>query len=131
LIGAHALGIHNILALTGDPPAMGTIRTRPRFMTLTRSGWWRHLELNGGRGSGGQSDRIEYGVFDRCRHDPTAESLDREVERLEAQGRRRAQFAMTQPLYDLAVLEGFLQSKSSLEVAPFAGTATAAILPTR
>lgn len=36
LLGAHALGLRNILAITGDPPKLGD-RTRPRSTTWIRS----------------------------------------------------------------------------------------------
>ena len=39
LLGAHALGLRNILAVTGDPPKLGDYPTRPRSTTSTRSGW--------------------------------------------------------------------------------------------
>jgi 5,10-methylenetetrahydrofolate reductase len=39
LIGAHALGVRNILALTGDPPSLGDNRRAPRSTTWTASGW--------------------------------------------------------------------------------------------
>ena len=37
LLGAAALGLHNLLFITGDPPKMGPIRTRPRFSISMRS----------------------------------------------------------------------------------------------
>src|SRR3569833_3837377 len=39
LLGASSIGLKNVLCLTGDPPKLATIRTRPRCSMWTRLGW--------------------------------------------------------------------------------------------
>ncbi|MCY0879727.1 MAG: bifunctional homocysteine S-methyltransferase/methylenetetrahydrofolate reductase [Firmicutes bacterium] len=100
LLGAHALGITNILCLTGDPPGLGDYAHATAVYDLDSVGLVKVLQgfnqghdaLNQPIGTATQFT-IGVGV------NPNAESLDAEVERLRRKIEAGAQFVMTQPIY--------------------------------
>ncbi len=117
LIGAHALGIRNILALTGDPPALGDYPNATAVYDVDAIGLVAIIaRLNGGADLAGNpiGSNTEFSIGVAV--NPTAETLDREVERLERKISAGAQFAMTQPLYELNVLERFLNRIQHLKL---------------
>jgi hypothetical protein len=66
LLGAAALGLRNLLLITGDPPKMGPIPTRRRFSTSTPSGSrisWRTSTAGSTRGERDRrADALRVGV---------------------------------------------------------------------
>jgi homocysteine S-methyltransferase len=117
LIGAHALGIRNVLALTGDPPAMGDYPSATAVYDVDAIGLVEIIsKLNNGADLVGNSlgSHTEFSIGVAV--NPTADNLHTEVERLEKKVKAGAQFAMTQPLYRLDVLERFLAEASYLKI---------------
>ncbi len=111
LMGAHALGIRNILALTGDPPRAGDYPNMTAVFDTDSIGLLRILgRLNQGGDLHGNSIGEPTHFYLGCAVNPTAEHFDRELERFERKIDAGAEFAMTQPIYELETLAKFLQA---------------------
>jgi homocysteine S-methyltransferase len=109
LLGAHALGIRNILAMTGDPPRAGDYVNATAVFDVDAVGLVRIIHgMNRGvdatGNSIGESTAFAIGVA----VDPSAADPGREIDRLLAKVEAGAMWAQTQPVYDLEVLEAFL-----------------------
>ncbi len=109
LMGAHALGIRNILALTGDPPRAGDYPNATAVFDVDSIGLIRVLkQLNAGTDLGGNSIGEPTTFVIGCAVNPTADTLDEELDRFQRKMDAGAEFAMTQPLYELETLTRFL-----------------------
>jgi homocysteine S-methyltransferase len=103
LLGAHALGIRNVLALTGDPPRTGDYPAGTGVWDVDSIGLVAILaRLNRGEDAAGSPIGARAGFTIACALDPTAADLDHELARLEQKLAAGAQLVMTQPIYDLA-----------------------------
>ena len=109
LIGAHAIGVRNVLALTGDPPSLGTFSDATGVFDVDSVGLVRIInEMKQGRDTAG-TDLGQLGGF--CvgvAVDPTKPDLAGEANRLRAKIEAGAEFVMTQPIYDLELWHHFL-----------------------
>src|SRR5437867_9638120 len=84
LKGSHALGIRNILALTGDPPRAGDYPNATAVFDVDSVGLIRVLkQLNAGTDLGGNSIGEPTAFLIGCAVNPTAENFDEEMERFE------------------------------------------------
>ena len=109
LLGAHALGVRNILALTGDPPRVGDYATGTGVWDVDSIGLVRILaRLNRGEDEAGAPIGGRAGFTIACALDPTADDPAREWDRLAEKLAAGAQLVMTQPLYDTAQVEAML-----------------------
>ncbi len=101
LLGAHALGIRNVLALTGDPPRVGDYPTGTGVWDVDSAGLIAILaRLNRGEDQAGTPIGARAGFTIACALDPTASDLDHELSRLGEKLAAGAQLVMTQPVYD-------------------------------
>jgi len=117
LMGAHALGIRNILAITGDPPTVGDYPHCTGVFDIDSVGLIKVLaKLNTGVDWNGNSIGSPTEFFIGCGVNPTAEDMDREVERFHQKLDAGAQFVFTQPLYDRKVLEEFLNRVRDVKI---------------
>ena len=109
LLGAHAVGVRNILALTGDPPSLGDYPDSSAVYDVDAIGLVRVLaRLNEGTDSAGAPIGRAARFTIACAVDPTRDDVAHEADRLRAKLEAGAQFVMTQPIYDPAVWERFL-----------------------
>src|SRR3954468_23182866 len=100
LLGAHALGVRNILALTGDPPRVGDYPTGTGIWDVDSIGLIGILSrLNRGEDQAGKPIGAPAGFTIACALDPTAENLEHELDRLTAKIDAGAHLIMTQPIY--------------------------------
>ncbi|MGH7325596.1 MAG: bifunctional homocysteine S-methyltransferase/methylenetetrahydrofolate reductase [Candidatus Rokuibacteriota bacterium] len=109
LLGAHALGIRNILAMTGDPPRAGDYVNATAVFDVDAIGLMEILRrMNDGQdatGNGiGEPTAFCYGAA----VDPAAPDPTREIERFRRKVEAGARWVQTQPIYDLEVLDRFL-----------------------
>jgi methionine synthase I (cobalamin-dependent)/5,10-methylenetetrahydrofolate reductase len=110
LLGAHAVGVRNILALTGDPPSLGDYPDSSAVYDVDSIGLIRILnKLNEGVDSAGASIGRQANFTVLCAVDPTRADLDEEVRRLRRKLEAGAQIVMTQPIYDVRVWTLFLE----------------------
>ena len=109
LLGAHALGVRNILALTGDPPRVGDYPTGTGVWDVDSIGLVEILaRLNRGEDAAGSPIGQRAGFTIACALDPTAADAATEWDRLERKLAAGAHLIMTQPLYDEAQVEAML-----------------------
>jgi methionine synthase I (cobalamin-dependent)/5,10-methylenetetrahydrofolate reductase len=109
LLGAHALGVRNILALTGDPPRVGDYPTGTGVWDVDSIGLIEILaRLNRGEDQAGSPIGQRASFLIACALDPTAADGPAEWDRLERKLAAGAQLVMSQPLYDLAQVEAML-----------------------
>ena len=111
LLGAHALGVRNILALTGDPPRDRRLPDRHRHLGRRLDRPDRHPQpAQPGRGPGRQADRragrLHRSPARSIRPRPT---LEQEIERLAAKLEAGADLIMTQPIYAREQWDRFME----------------------
>ena len=106
LLGAHALGVRNILALTGDPPRVGEYPTLSGVWDVDSIGLVEVLSrLNRGEDQAGSPIGRPAAFTIACALDPTALDRATEWDRLERKLAAGAHLVMTQPLYGLGQVE--------------------------
>ena len=113
-LGAHALDIRNILAMTGDPPRSGDYVNATAVFDVDAIGLIRILTgMNEGRDATGNSVGEPTAFCVGAALDPAAAEPSREMERLIAKAEAGARWCQTQPIYDLEVVERFFQRTRS------------------
>jgi homocysteine S-methyltransferase len=106
LLGAHALGVRNIIALTGDPPRVGDYPTGTGVWDVDSIGLIDILtRLNRGEDQSGSPIGQPAGYTIACALDPTAADAATEWDRLERKLAAGAHLVMTQPLYSVEQVE--------------------------
>jgi homocysteine S-methyltransferase len=117
LLGAHALGIRNILAMTGDPPRAGDYVNATAVFDVDAIGLVRILRgMNQGRDATGNSIGEATAFAIGVALDPNAADPAREADRVLAKIEAGAIWAQTQPVYDLDALDRFLERIAPLPV---------------
>ncbi len=110
LLGAHALGIRDILALTGDPPRVGDYPGGGGIWDIDSIGLIGILaRLNRGEDQAGRPIGAPAGFTIACALDPTADDIERELDRLAGKIDAGAHLIMTQPIYARAQWDRFMQ----------------------
>jgi methionine synthase / methylenetetrahydrofolate reductase(NADPH) len=108
LLGAHAEGIRNILAVTGDPPEVGDYPGSSGVYEVDAIGLVQLIShLNRGEDYNGRAIDAATSFFTGVALNPTADDLDVEVERYRRKLEAGADFAMTQIIFDLELLDRF------------------------
>jgi homocysteine S-methyltransferase len=114
LLGAHALGIRDILALTGDPPRVGDYPSGTGIWDIDSIGLIGILQrLNRGEDQAGRPIGAPAGFTIACALDPTAEDLDAEIGRLAGKVEAGAHLIMTQPIYATEQWDRFMERASA------------------
>lgn len=109
LLGAHALGVRNIIALTGDPPRIGDYPTGTGVWDVDSIGLIEILSrLNLAQDPSGSSIGQRAGFTIACALDSTAADRATEWDRLERKLAAGAHLVMTQPLYSVEQVEAML-----------------------
>jgi methionine synthase I (cobalamin-dependent)/5,10-methylenetetrahydrofolate reductase len=117
LLGAYALGLRNILAITGDPPKLGDYPDATAVYDVDSIGLIRIMDhLNHGRDLAGNAIGPPLGIHIGCGADPSKPDLEKEVRRLEEKVKAGAEYVMTQPVYDPKTVETFLAMIRHLHV---------------
>ncbi len=114
LLGAHALGVRNVIALTGDPPPEASQSSA--VWDVDAIGFIRILKrLNEGVDVAGNSLGRPTDFLVASAANPTAGDIPVEVGRVRAKLDAGADLLMTQPVYDLATLEEFFERLGTVE----------------
>jgi methionine synthase I (cobalamin-dependent)/5,10-methylenetetrahydrofolate reductase len=109
LLGAYALGLRNILAITGDPPKLGDYPDATAVYDVDSIGLIRIMShLNNGCDLAGNPIGPALGIHIGCGADPSKPDWEKEVFRLEEKVKAGAEYVMTQPVYDPRTVERFL-----------------------
>jgi len=109
LLGAHAEGIRNVLAVTGDPPDIGDYAESGGVYEVDAIGLT-HLiaQLNRGENFNGKAIDAPTSFFTGVALNPNADDPDLELDRFRRKIDAGARFAMTQIVYDVDQLDRFL-----------------------
>jgi homocysteine S-methyltransferase len=110
LLGAYALGLRNLLLITGDPPSTGDYVNATAVYDVDSIGLTNMVDrLNEGLDVGGKSIGRPTGFVVGVGANPGAINNDEELKRFYYKVEAGAEFALTQPVFDVAVLERFLR----------------------
>jgi len=108
LLGAHAEGVRNVLAVTGDPPHVGDYPGSQGVYDVDSIGLAQMVSrLNAGEDFNGKAIDAPTSFFLGVAVNPSADDLETELDRFRHKVEAGAQFAMTQALFDLAYLDHF------------------------
>jgi methionine synthase / methylenetetrahydrofolate reductase (NADH) len=122
LLGAAAMGLRNLLIITGDPPKMGPYPDATAVFDIDSIGLTNMVtRLNLGLDLGGNPIGKPTAFFTGVGVNPTAVDLDYEIRRFEWKVEAGAQFAITQPVFDTAQLRHFLQRIEHCRIPVIAG----------
>jgi homocysteine S-methyltransferase len=122
LLGASAVGIHNLICITGDPPKMGDYPDATAVFDVDSIGLVNIVHnLNRGLDIGsnpiGNATRFVIAVG----ANPGADNIDEEIRRFEYKVEAGAELAVTQPVFDLRLLEEFLKRIDHCRIPVVAG----------
>jgi len=110
LLGAAALGLRNILLITGDPPKMGPYPDATAVFDIDSIGLTNMVKrLNMGLDLGGNAIGQPTSYFIGVGVNPCAVDLDYEIRRFEYKVEAGAEFAITQPIFDIKKFRAFLK----------------------
>ncbi|WP_281245494.1 bifunctional homocysteine S-methyltransferase/methylenetetrahydrofolate reductase [Granulicella pectinivorans] len=122
LIGASSIGLKNVLCLTGDPPKMGNYPDATAVFDVDAIGLTKIVRgLNHGLDIGNNPIGGSTGFAIAVAANPGVADLDFEVRRFEAKVEAGAEFCITQPVFDLQVLEDFLRRIEGFRIPVIAG----------
>jgi methionine synthase / methylenetetrahydrofolate reductase(NADPH) len=122
LLGAHAEGVRNVLAITGDPPEVGDYAGSRGVYEIDAIGLAQLItRLNRGEDYNGRPIDAPTSFFTGVAVNPTADDLDSEVERFRRKVEAGARYAMTQIVFDLDVLDRFAERLGGWPVPVIAG----------
>lgn len=109
LLGAAALGIRNLLLITGDPPKMGPYPQATAVFDIDAIGLTNLVKrMNQGLDLGGNPMGSQASFLIGVGVNPGALDLEHELRRFHWKVEAGAQFAITQPVFDVAQLRAFL-----------------------
>ena len=116
LLGAYALGLRNVLAITGDPPKLGDYPDATAVYDVDSIGLVRIMDqLNHGCDLAGKVIGPALGIHVGCGADPSKPDREKELSRLKEKVKAGAEYIMTQPVYDPKTLEAFIASVKHLK----------------
>jgi methionine synthase I (cobalamin-dependent)/5,10-methylenetetrahydrofolate reductase len=122
LLGAHAVGIRNLICITGDPPRMGSYPDATAVFDVDSIGLVNIVKnLNSGFDLGGNPIGSQTALLVGVGANPVAMNLDEEIRRFEWKVEAGAEYAVTQPVFDLLLLERFLRRVEHLRIPVLAG----------
>ncbi|MFO0746419.1 MAG: bifunctional homocysteine S-methyltransferase/methylenetetrahydrofolate reductase [Myxococcota bacterium] len=122
LLAAHVLALHNLVIITGDPPKLGDYPHATAVFDLDSIGLLRLVSgLNRGIDPAGKAFGATTRFMKACGAEPAALDYQREMRRLEQKKAAGAELIMTQPVYDPALLNKFLDDVKHLELPVLVG----------
>src|SRR5918911_4985682 len=122
LLGAAALGLHNLLLITGDPPKMGPYPDATAVFDIDSIGLTNMVnKLNHGLDLGNNPIGCPTAFSVGVGVNPGAINLDEEIKRFEYKVEAGAEFAITQPVFDVEQLRAFLRRIEHVRIPIVAG----------
>ena len=122
LLGAAAMDIRNLICITGDPPKMGNYPDATAVFDVDAIGLVNIVRnLNRGLDIGGNVIGSGTGFVIGVGANPGLPNIDEEIRRFEYKVEAGAEYAVTQPVFDLALLEKFLKRIEHCRVPVVAG----------
>jgi methionine synthase / methylenetetrahydrofolate reductase(NADPH) len=122
LLGAAAVGIRNLICITGDPPKMGNYPDATAVFDVDAIGLVNIVHnLNRGLDLGGNPIGTGTGFVIGVGANPGLTDMDEEIRRFEFKVEAGAEYAVTQPVFDLRLLENFLKRIEHCRIPVVAG----------
>ena len=122
LLGASAVGIHNLICITGDPPKMGNYPDATAVFDVDAIGLVNIVRnLNCGLDIGGNPIGAGTSFVIGVGANPGVPNIDEEIRRFEFKVEAGAEYAVTQPVFDLSLLENFLRTIEQFRIPVLAG----------
>jgi methionine synthase / methylenetetrahydrofolate reductase(NADPH) len=122
LLGASSIGLKNILCLTGDPPKLGNYPDATAVFDVDAIGLVNIVRrLNHGLDIGSNSIGVSTGFAIGVAANPGVPDLDNEIRRFAYKVEAGAEYAVTQPVFDLKLLEIFLKRIEAFRIPVIAG----------
>lgn len=122
MMGFNALGIHHVLAVTGDPARFGDLPGASSVYDMTSFEMIRMIkQLNEGIGFSGNPLKQNAKFVVGTAFNPNVKHLDKAVQRLEKKIAAGADYVMTQPVYDVKLIEQIKIATAHLNIPVFIG----------
>ncbi|MCF7958019.1 MAG: bifunctional homocysteine S-methyltransferase/methylenetetrahydrofolate reductase [Phycisphaerae bacterium] len=122
ILGVEAIGLRNVLIITGDPPKLGDYPDATAVFDLDAIGLTRVVKnLNQGIDIGNNTFSPPLSLILGVGANPVATDIDREVERFSQKVRAGAEYAITQPIFDADMLLRFLDKIEPFRIPIVAG----------
>ena len=122
LLGASSIGLKNILCLTGDPPKLGNYPDATAVFDVDAIGLVNIVRrLNHGLDLGSNPVGVSAGVTIGVAANPGLPDMDNEIRRFAYKVEAGAEYAITQPVFDLKLLEAFLKRIEEFRIPVIAG----------
>src|SRR4051812_4570511 len=110
LLGAHGVGVRNLICITGDPPRMGAYPDATAVFDVDAIGLVNIARnLNQGLDIGGNPMGSQTALLIGVGANPGALNMDEEIRRFEWKVEAGAEYVVTQPVFDLDLMEKFLK----------------------
>jgi methionine synthase / methylenetetrahydrofolate reductase(NADPH) len=110
LLGAHTAGVRNLICITGDPPRMGAYPDATAVFDVDAIGLVNIVRnLNHGLDIGGNPMGSQTALLTGVGANPGALNMDEEIRRFDWKTEAGAEYVVTQPVFDLNLLEAFLR----------------------
>ncbi|MBN1971562.1 MAG: bifunctional homocysteine S-methyltransferase/methylenetetrahydrofolate reductase [Candidatus Delongbacteria bacterium] len=124
LLGMHALGLKNVLAITGDPPKLGNYPDATPVFDVDAIGLVKILDgLNRGLDIAGNSIGEKTSFMIAVGANPAHENFEYEVNRLKQKIEAGAELVMTQPIYDNEIFQKFYEAVKPFNIPIMLGIA--------
>jgi homocysteine S-methyltransferase len=122
LLGAHSLGVRNLICITGDPPRMGAYPDATAVFDVDAIGLVNIVRnLNHGLDIGGNPMGSQTALLIGVGANPGALNMDEEIRRFEWKVEAGAEYVVTQPVFDLDLLEAFLKRIEHVKIPVLCG----------
>ncbi len=122
LLGASSIGLRNILCLTGDPPKLGNYPDATAVFDVDAIGLVNIVRrLNHGLDIGSNSIGASTNFTIACAANPGVPDIEHELRRFHYKVEAGAEYAITQPVFDLRLLEEFLRRIEDYRIPVIAG----------
>ena len=122
LLGAHTTGVRNLICITGDPPRMGTYPDASAVFDVDSIGLTNIVNnLNQGLDIGGNPIGSQTAMLIGVGANPGALNMDEELKRFAWKVEGGAEYVVTQPVFDLDLLEQFLRNVEQYKLPIIAG----------
>ncbi|HWC98593.1 MAG TPA: bifunctional homocysteine S-methyltransferase/methylenetetrahydrofolate reductase [Candidatus Sulfopaludibacter sp.] len=122
LLGTHKVGVRNLICITGDPPRMGAYPDATAVFDVDAIGLVNIVRnLNHGLDIGGNPMGSQTALLIGVGANPGALNMDEEIRRFEWKVEAGAEYVVTQPVFDLDLLEKFLRRIEHVKIPVICG----------
>jgi methionine synthase / methylenetetrahydrofolate reductase(NADPH) len=122
LLGAHTAGVRNLICITGDPPRMGAYPDATAVFDVDAIGLVNIANnLNHGLDIGGNPMGSQTALLIGVGANPGAMNLDEELRRFDWKVEAGAEYVVTQPVFDIDLLEKFLERTAHAKIPVICG----------